>query len=494
MKKAIILARVSTEEQDSNEAQSERLKKFAADKGFDKPKIYEIEESSSKADRKKFQAILDTIEKSKDTVHLFVDTIDRLQRSFKESVILDDMRKAGKVEIYFFRENLHLHKESNSSDLIRWDMGVMFARSYVLQLSDNVKRKFEQMLRTGKWIGQPRLGYQTIEDNNGDRHFVLDPKVAPLVRRAFELYASGKYSVKTLREQLTKDGLRTRNGKKIAPSAVNRLLRDPFYHGIMVSKGKEYEHRYDCIVSKDLFNKCQKVLDSYRKLPFKKQAKPFVFKGLLRCKRCGCAISPELKKGKYVYYSCTNYKGMCKRVFVPEPELLEPVYEMLESLQLPQNKIDYIVAGLRKSNEAKTTYHDQAIKALDSEYMKVQKMLDNLLEMKLQDADSITPDEYAKKQKELKERQHELNIQKESHTKADEDYHITASMLLDLAKRAKSIFKSSEVAEKQQILKYLLQNSTLNGRKLEFTMRSPFNLIADAKHQPIGLRRQDSNL
>ena len=132
--KAVLLARVSTEEQESNSAQASRLKTFASSKGFNEFDVYEIEESSSVADRKKFQIIINEIEKSHATIHLFVDTIDRLQRSFKESVIFDDLRKQGKVEIYFYRENLHLHKNSNSADLIRWDMGVMFARRNRFQL------------------------------------------------------------------------------------------------------------------------------------------------------------------------------------------------------------------------------------------------------------------------------------------------------------------------------------------------------------------------
>ena len=104
--KVVLLARVSTEEQESNSAQASRLKAFASSKGFSEFDVYEIEESSSVADRKKFQIIINEIEKSYETVHLFVDTIDRLQRSFKESVIFDDLRKQGKVEIYFYEQTL----------------------------------------------------------------------------------------------------------------------------------------------------------------------------------------------------------------------------------------------------------------------------------------------------------------------------------------------------------------------------------------------------
>ena len=51
---------------------------------------------------------------------------------------------------------------------------------------------------------------------------------------------------------------------------------------------------------------------------------------------------------------------------------------------------------------------------------------------------------YDKKLKEYKEKQQDLFIQMEEHGKADEDFYLTASKVLDLASRALEIFESSE--------------------------------------------------
>ncbi len=104
------------------------------------------------------------------------DTIDRVQRSFKESVVLEELRRQGKVEIHFLRENLLLNQNSNSADLLRWDMGVMFARSYVLQLSDNVKRSKEQSVRNGNWIGLAPLDISTFLMRKVSKILSLIPK------------------------------------------------------------------------------------------------------------------------------------------------------------------------------------------------------------------------------------------------------------------------------------------------------------------------------
>ncbi len=52
------------------------------------------------------------------------------------------------------------------------------------------------------------------------------------------------------------------------------------------------------------------------------------------------------------------------------------------------------------------------------------------------------------------------------YTDADENYYITANMVLNLAKKAYEIFQSSEVEEKMQLLNFLLRNLQLNGEKL----------------------------
>jgi len=80
---------------------------------------------------------------------------------------------------------------------------------------------------------------------------------------------------------------------------------------------------------------------------------------------------------------------------------------------------------------------------------------------------------YDKKLKEYKEKQQDLFIQMEEHSKADEDFYLTASKVLDLASRALQIFESSEVTEKRTLLNFLLQNPVLSSRNLLFKPEEP---------------------
>lgn len=483
--KAIILARVSKEDQlegQSIPAQLARARQWCKDKKLDIKSEYQFDESSTKDQRKKFEKVIDEIRQSKEPTALVVETIDRLQRSFKESVMLDEFRKSGKLEIHFLREGLVVSDKSNSSELLRWDMGVMFARSYVLQLSDNVKRSIEGRLRNGQWIGRPRMGYINILREDGNKDIVPDPELAPFISKIFEYYIAGT-SMSLLAERIQKEGFRSKQGKKIYVSTIEKILKDKFYYGIMVVKGKEYPHRYLPIISRETFLRAQEKRLSWKKSPYKFKSKPFAFKGLIKCSVCGCTITPEFKKNKYILYACTNYKKVhTKKLYVPEETLLKAVYKAFKLLELPQSKIDRLVNDLRASSEAKTLYHDEAIKTLDRRYMECQVRLDKLLDSLL--ADSISKDTYDTRLKKEKEIQDDILIQKEDHTNADKEYHITASTVLNLAKRATEIIKRSEPEEKRQFLGYLLQNCELNGRNLNFTLRNPFNLIAKYSRYP----------
>ena len=71
-----------------------------------------------------------------------------------------------------------------------------------------------------------------------------------------------------------------------------------------------------------------------------------------------------------------------------------------------------------------------------------------------------------------------LEIEMAEHSKANYDYQTTVAVVVSVARRANAIFdNSSDVAGKRAFLKYLLQNTTLHGKELDFKLRSPFHLV-----------------
>lgn len=481
--KAIILARVSTKEQEeeghSIPSQVRRLTEYAQKKQLVIFKTFQITESSCLDTRNEFEKVISFIRRSKESITLITDTVDRLQRSFRESVILEEFRKSGKLELHFFRENLILNQNSNSTDLIRWDMGVMFARSYVLQLSDNVKRSIEQKLRNGEWIGKAPIGYINTANERGRKTIIPDPERARYITKIFEMYATGNYSMSIIGQEMKKLGLtnHSKSHKPVSTSQIDWILKNPFYYGQMRVKGELYQHHYDPLISLYLFNKAQEVKKNWHKKPFQYAAKPAIFRGLIKCAECGCMITPEIKKGKYTYYSCSNYhKVHKKRIYVREEELLKPIYEVLKSIQIPNKTIEWLTQELKRIHENKSLFHQENLKKLQKDYDILEDRTSKMYDDKL---DGLISEElYLKKVKEYKVKQRDILIQIEDHTNADENFYITAPKILNLANRALEIFESSEVKEKRALVNLLLQNPLLSGRKLSFSLRSPFYMIA----------------
>ena len=492
--KAIILARVSTEEQ-MNEGQSipaqlAKAREYARRKALPIKSEYQFDESSIKDRRTKFEQVVAEIKKSKEKVALVIDCVDRLQRSFKESVLLDDLRKEDKLEIHFIREGLIIHRDSNSSELTRWDMGVLMARSFVLQISDNVKRTNEYKIRRGEWIGKAPIGYVNITKEDGGKNIEPDPTRSQFIIKMFELYSAGNCSLKMLADKLKKMGLKsnTKAPKPVGTALVYHCIKNPFYYGMMNYKGNLYPHKYAPLISKDLFDLAQQILAGYHKKPFAYASKLYAFRGLVKCAdpACGCTITPETHKG-HNYYSCTNGKKIhAERAYVREEDLLTPIEEVIAGLQMPDDKIDETVDKLKKINKAKNEFYFDSLAGLRKEHDQIEKRVSNSYDL-LVDG-SITTDIYNSKLKEYKEKQSELEAQMALYTTADESFYLNANVLLHVVKKASQVFEGSEPETKRQILNFLLQNLKLDGKKLSFELKTPFDRVLEANRCSTVLR------
>lgn len=138
------------------------------------------------------------------------------------------------------------------------------AKYYSQIISDNVKRAFEQKRRNGEWIGIAPIGYLNTFINKKTRThktIIIDKKRGPIIQKMFELLVGGKGTIKTIKEEASRMGLKGRNGSELSMTCVNNILKDPFYCGIAVSKKYgSYKHKYPNLISKELFDRCQSVL------------------------------------------------------------------------------------------------------------------------------------------------------------------------------------------------------------------------------------------
>src|SRR3984893_14532913 len=96
----------------------------------------------------------------------------------------------------------------------------------------------------------------------------------------------------------------------------------------------------------------------------------------------------------------------------------------------------------------------------------------------------ITQDDYDKKARELKEQQAEIATRIEQHQQGNAEYRTTLESLISLASRAAELFERSKTEQKRQLIAFVFSNLRLKGKKLEFSLRSPFDLMVDRATYP----------
>jgi len=388
--KAIILARVSTKEQEEGHsiaAQRQRLVDYCARKGLDVIRTFEIVESSTRGERKEFTAMLEFAKAQKEMIAIVADAVDRFQRSFKESVLIDELIKKEKVELHFHREGMVIGKGASSTDILRWDFSVVGAKSYVLNLSENVRRSLEYKRRNGEWGGKAPLGYLNQRDVNNKSTLIRDPERAFLVRMLFEEYAKGALSISGDLVRMARVwGLRnkTRKGGALSASQIQHILMNPFYYGEMRIKGEMYRHGYPPLISKELFEQCEQVrLGSSRASATRYSEKPFVFRGLIKCATSRRTVTCDLKKGRHVYLICRDPAEPDKKLFIPESTVLDQVKAVFRTIQVPPKLLDALLAHMKAGHEAENQFHRDAIEGLRGEFDQLRERLAMLLDLRL---------------------------------------------------------------------------------------------------------------
>jgi site-specific DNA recombinase len=504
--KAIILARVSTEEQreqgNSLPAQIDRLKSYCKRQGFEIAKTYSFDESAYKNRRDEFDKILEDIKQSKEPVAVCFDKVDRLSRNIFDKRVseLYQMALSGQIELHFASDNQIIHSQLSAGEKTHFGINLVMAKYYSDAISDNVKRANEKLRRDGVWPNRAPLGYLNIIDEHGKKDITPDTERAPLVLRLFEEYSTGGYSITKLHDYSKSIGFTNRFGKHVKRSAIDKIIRNTFYVGMAPSKTHgAFPHKYHCIISHALFNKCIAVREDRHRKPSKLVCKPFMFQGMITCDNCGCLYSPELKTKKsgkqYIYYSCTNSKGNCKKEYVNEKDLLKPVYKIMDTLvNLPESTQDFLVGELKKTDENQRLFHKRQMSRMQKELSSLQTKIERVTDLFIEN--KIAEEVYKEKINQFKKKQHLLTIELEEHNQADHRYHIHLGTVMSLARRVRSIFDSSDIYEKQKLVRYLIQNPTINKKKLYFTIASPFNhlvQVANSENLQQLRRVRDSN-
>ena len=493
--KAVIFARVSTQEQEADghsiDAQIAKLKEYCNRNDLEVIKEYEVVESSTRGERPEFYKMIDFVNAQKGQIALVCDKVDRLQRSFTELPVLDKLRKENKLILHFLDIG-KLDSDSNSQQISFYQMSVVMANAYTNAISDNVKRSIVHKLNNGEYIGKAPLGYLNIRDENDKSNIIIDESRAYLIQKMFEVYSTGTISLGDLEKfavqhNLTNNFYKGREGKPITKNVISNILRNPFYYGeIYVKKyNKYYPHKYQPLISRALFDKCQEATIERSAINNRIQAiqtsgKDFIFRSLIKCAITGRTVSSdrkENKKNKNTYLITWNPQDIKKKIYVPENEVLKQVSDIFKSIAVPKDMLDEITSYLQQSHEAEKQYHSNRINALRKEEANLETKINRLLDLYLER--SINEVVYNSKNKDLESQLAKVRADKEIYQGADSNFKTTIITAFQLANKASELFESSKTSEKRELINFVFSNLSLRGTKLEYTLRQPFNMMVN---------------
>ena len=477
MSQAVIYARVSTKEQEregfSIPAQLELLKNYADKNGIFVVKVFRESETAKKAGRKAFNEMLNFV-KEKNIKIILVEKTDRLYRNFKDYVTIDEIKD---IEIHFVKEGVVLSEKASSSVKLAHGFKVLMAKNYIDNLREEVIKGRNKKIEYGEYPQRAPLGYKNVYDK-ATRHRVIVPDIetAPFVKRAFTMYAKG-LSLDDVREKLAEEGFLV-NGKTVAKTTLARTLHSPIYIGKMELKGVIYQASHTPIISVDLWNKVQTLIDKGNKT--RSHNVVFPYTGLITCGICGCQFTAELKKGRYIYYHCTGKRGgecKTKKEYVRQEELDDVFVSLVKRIanKLPDDVLNRIKSGLKDMQRAKNEYEEFEKKKIDKQIATIKRRLDSLYIDKLDG--KISEEFFEEKNIEWHAEQNKLLTKLQSLNNVSREFYEGSNLLLDFCKSADRLYIQASPEKKRQILKLIGSNFIYKSGNVAITLNPAFDFL-----------------
>lgn len=239
--------------------------------------------------RPAFQEMLARIKTERDVDFVVVYKLSRMNRNrIDDALVMMSLRQFG-VTLVSATEHI------DDTPIGQLMHGILATINEFRSAEDgaDIKYKMGEKARRGGTLGKARLGYLNVREQFEDREVrtvAVDPERGPLVSQAFELFATGRYTGEQLQEELTNRGLRTRPGKHpagaVSPSKLYAMLRDRYYLGYVTYEGEEFPGRHEPLVTQDVFDKVQAVLNAKAVSGERQRVHHHYLKGSLWCGVC----------------------------------------------------------------------------------------------------------------------------------------------------------------------------------------------------------------
>ncbi len=361
---AVIYLRVSSKEQAEKGGEAEGYSIPAQREGCKRKaaslsaavieEFVERGESAKTADRPELQRMLAYVAEHR-VKYVIVHKVDRLARNRADDVAINmAIRQAG-AELVSVSENI----DQTPSGLLLHGIMSSIAEFYSRNLANEVIKGTVQKAKNGGTPGRAPTGYLNVRQMlNGReaRTVEIDPLRGPLMAWAFEAYETGEWTIRRLLAELTARGLTTapgqRGGKPLAVSHLHKLLRNPYYMGMVRYRGVIYPGRHEPLVTPETFRHVQELLTAKHLSGEKDREHPHYLRGSIYRGQCGSRLIVTYAKGKggtYPYFICIGRqrdKTSCRQRAIRIDQAEDAIAAHYGTVQLPEREVAALRAFL----------------------------------------------------------------------------------------------------------------------------------------------------
>ena len=470
--KYFLYARKSTEDDDkqvmSIEAQLFELREFARKENLEILEEFQESKSAKKPGREKFNEMMSRIEQM-EGVGILAWHPDRLARNSVDGgriIYAVDMTKIVSLRFPTF------WFEPTPQGLFMLQVAFGQSKYYSDNLKQNVERGIRQKVRRGEWLTKGPRGYI---NNPKTRNIEPDPVLARIIVKAFEEFATGKHTFRTLSHFLAEYGVITKNGTPLGKASIYELLTNKAYIGLVKHHDEWFQGSFAPIIPISLFEAVQKRLKEKSRPRKTKIGHNFPFTGLFRCGECGSMITAQWATGnsgeRYRYYRCTKKKENCSQGYLREDKMIFQLKEQLQKITLPDGWIKFM--------EEKTNEWEKEVKISSGSYVgqiketerETQKKLDNLITIYLDG--NIPKENYLMKKNELLKQKVSLAQQMDSaRVERNNWVEPLREWILDI-KKATQLISSDNLFEIRDYFKKIGTNLELRDKSVSVSFCPP---------------------
>lgn len=170
--------------------------------------------------------------------------VSRFARNTLDSIRFTRELLSNGVAVYFQSDNINTLDEDSE---LRLTIMSSMAQDESRKISNRVRFGHHQAIKNGTVLGTNNMFGYTKKDGK----LMIDEEQAEFIRELFEMYATGKFSMKQMEKHFYQKGIRNSKGNKLSHSTMGNIIRNPKYKGYFVGNK---------VVITDLFTKKQKFL------------------------------------------------------------------------------------------------------------------------------------------------------------------------------------------------------------------------------------------